>query len=346
MAAELIRQSVEIGIECHLGAFDNAGRGDRQAIDACRGTAAGWIVPCRRQFDRAAVVAIADYVERYAIDVVHSHKYKTTFHALLARRRRPFKLVATYHNWLIENRSLALYAAIDKRIARFCDAAVAVSESVFDELARFVPRSKLRRIGNGVDTSRFSPRDTKAATRSALGLRHRHVAGFVGRLDRRKGVDDLIEAVAALQSRDIDLLIVGDGDHRATLEQTALRSGIADRVHFLGTRSDTPELYGALDLFVLPSLVEAFPMVVLESMACGVPVIGTDVGDVAKIVERERTGWVVPPADRVALGAAISGALRDEERLEAMGRNARRTVTERYSAQHMAQQYAECYREI
>lgn len=344
MAAELIRHSKPLGIECHVGVFDNGGCGDRQVLRAVQDEAQSWVVPGAGRLNSSAIGAIAQYIAHHRIQIVHSHKYKTTFHALCARQRQRFKLLTTYHNWLIETRSLELYAALDKRIARFCDAAIGVSAEVVAELARFVPDAKLGHIGNGVDTRRFAPIVARDVARRAVGLGARPVVGFVGRLSRQKAVGDFLDAVARLRGRmEVDAVIVGDGECRTELETHARRADIADHVHFLGTRADLPELYCAMDLFVLPSRVEASPMALLEAMACGVPVIGTNAGDIPRIVTPGKTGWIIAAGRPIDLAEAIAAALHDPPGLRQMGRDAREAVVRGHSARRMAEKYAARY---
>jgi len=346
MAAELIRHSVEFGVESHVGIFDNAGKGDRQILDVARPFLAGSaVVPCASQFDFATIRAIARYVRHHRIDVVHSHKYKTTFHALLARRTQAFALISTYHNWLRDTRALKLYAVVDKLLARFCDAAIGVSAPVSQELLRFVPAERVFHIENGVDCERYRPPASRSAAQQALGLGlgARPVVGFVGRLTAQKGVNDLIDAMSIVQrSVPADVLIVGDGEERTSLEKHAAAVSFGDRIHFLGARSDTPALYAAMDLLVLPSAVEAFPMVVLEAMACEVPAVGTPVGDVPRIITPE-TGWICPQGQPTVLATTLSKALSDPNELQSMGKLARAHVNGNFSAQRMAQRYVERY---
>jgi glycosyltransferase involved in cell wall biosynthesis len=344
MAAELVRHTAPFGVESHVGVFDNGGRGDRQILDATHELARGTVIPCAGQFDAAAVRAIADYVRDHRIDVVHSHKYKTTFHALLARRKQPFPLLATYHNWLEDSFMLKVYAFIDKRLARFCDANVGVSTVVAAELARHAPANKVHYIGNGIDTERFTPGDA-ASARARIGLGDGPVIGFVGRLTPQKGVETLIAAFHALENERAQLLIVGDGESRGALEAAAKAGRNAARITFLGSRKDTPELFRAMDVFVLPSYVEAFPMVLLEAMATGVPVIGTPVGDVPKIISPE-VGWIVPPGDVKALTRRLADALAEPRRLANMGAAARTHVIAKHSALAFARNYTELYERI
>jgi glycosyltransferase involved in cell wall biosynthesis len=345
MAAELVRHSAALGIESQVGVFDNDGRGDRQILETIKPTGArGFVIPGRGQFDRAAVRAIADTVRDQSINVIHSHKYKTMFHALLARRRQPVPIIATYHNWLEENFRLKVYAWIDRRLARYADAAVGVSTPVTEVLRRHAPAERVHYVGNGIDTDRFTPGE-RAAARARIGLGDGPVIGFVGRLTAQKGVEVLIEAFHRLDHPAAQLLIVGDGERRAALEAAAQAGRNAAHIVFLGSRSDTPELFRAMDLFVLPSYVEAFPMVLLEAMATEVPVIGTPVGDVPKIIAAD-TGWLVPLGDAAALTTRLAAALGDPPALAAMGRTARASVIAQHSAQAFARNYLNLYEQI
>jgi len=350
MAAELVRHTAPFGVESHIGIFDNGGRGDRQILEATKDLARGVVIPCSGQYDGTAVRAIADYVAAQRIDVVHSHKYKTTFHALLARRKRPFPLLATYHNWLEDSFMLKVYAFIDKRLARFVDANVGVSTVVAAELARFAPADKVHYIGNGIDTDRFTPghssTNNRAAARARIGLGDAPVVGFVGRLTPQKGVETLIAAFHALEVPGAQLLIVGDGESRAALEAAAKAGRNAARITFLGSRKDTPELFRAMDVFVLPSYVEAFPMVLLEAMATGVPVIGTPVGDVPKIIEIGQTGHIMPTGDAQFLRSLLTTTLLDESERLRMGEAARANVVANHSAESFARNYVKLYEKI
>ncbi len=349
MAAELVRQLDALGVEIHLGILDNAGRGDRTVLDVTRGYATPVVIPCRGAFDARTRRCIAEYVRAHAIDLVHSHKYKTTFYALWARAA---PVVATYHNWLTDTPALKAYAIVDKSLARFCRATVGVSTPVADELRRWVPAQRVHQIGNGIDTQRFRRASERARARAetpGLPGGDAPLVGFVGRLSAAKGIDTLLDALPLLDARlgrRAQVALVGDGEHRATLMSEVAARGLQDRVHFLGARSDTPALYSAFDVFCLPSRVEAFPMVVLEAMACETPVVATDVGDVARILDDGRSGRVVPMDHPAALAAALADVLADPVDAAALARAGRERVQQLYSAQAMAQRYLALYRDV
>lgn len=350
MTAELVRQLHALGVTIDIGVFDNDGRADREILDV----AAPYIndtliIPCRRQFDRSAVRVLHEYLNDQRPDVVHSHKYKTTFYALLSRRHTSCRLVATYHNWLYDTLPLRLYAALDKRLARYCDAVIGVSEPVTQELRRHVPALKVSHIGNGIDTEVYRPLMPRTDAKQALGLSGKTLVGFVGRLSADKGISHLLQALATMPAslaESVHAVIVGDGEHRGALESEARTLGLTGRVHFLGNRRDTPLLYTAFDVFVLPSRREGFPMVLLEAMACSLPAIATRVGDVDRIIEQGVSGLVVEPADTAALQQALQTVLAEPDRAKRMGAAARERVERWFSSARMAREYLAIYQSV
>lgn len=179
---------------------------------------------------------------------------------------------------------------------------------------------KLTVLRNGVDTGFFRPVD-RAAVRAAHGLRGLVVIS-AGNLVPLKGHDLVIEALASLP--EARLLIAGDGPERARLEELALRRGVSGRVRFLGAlpQERLVEYYGAADALVLASSREGWPNVLLESLACGTPVIASNVGGCAEMVGPPTTGVLL--AERSA--EAIAGAVR-----ELAARNVSREAARRYA---------------
>jgi len=351
MASELVRELSLLGATVDVAVFDNAGKGDRTILDAAAPyIRAGDVLPCSGRWDPETIGALRRHVSEQRIDIVHSHKFKGTLYFLLSRLRRECGLVATFHNWLKDTAVLRLHAALDKRLARYCDIAVGVSQSVASELRRYVPASRVRKVGNGVDTERFQRKASREVARRELNLpAERILVGFVGRLTAQKGVSVLLRATAGLPAKlqdSIDLVIVGDGEERSALSDEARALGLGNRTHFLGTQTDTPLVYAALDLFVLPSEQEAFPMVVLEAMACELPLIATDVGDTAQIVEPGVSGLIVQTRNVESLRQAIGAMLSDPERAACLGRAARQRVVAHFSSRAMASTYLSLYEEV
>ncbi len=146
---------------------------------------------------------------------------------------------------------------------------------------------------------------------------------FVGRLAAVKGLPVLFEALAevAKTHADTHLTLIGDGPERAALEAEAVRLGLAQRVSFVGYKSqdEVAKYLHEADLFVLPSFAEGVPVVLMEALASGLPVIATTVGGVGELVEHSKSGLLLPPGDEVALAAALAELLEDPARRAAMG---------------------------
>ena len=139
------------------------------------------------------------------------------------------------------------------------------------------------------------------------------------------------------------LVLVGDGPCMAELRNEANRLGIAKQVDFLGARSDIPALLPSLSLFTLSSITEGISMTILEAMACGVPIVATDVGGNCEIVQPPECGMIVPARDPRALADAYLALLRDPQRRTQMGRAGRRRIMEHFSLQKMVADYAHLY---
>jgi len=347
MTAELSRQLSVQGVQVDLAVLDNAGKGDDQIFKAVGDRASACHrLPCDRQIDLRTLAALRDCIRSRGIDVVHSHSYKTTFYAALLKPFIGFRLVATYHNWLTHTRALQTYAWVDKKLARFVDGAVGVSTPVVRELGRHVSAAKVMQIDNGIDVDVFVPPQDRQACRQALGLSDLAgpVLGFVGRLSPEKGLHHLLPALTRPGLAQVQLLLAGDGPERQAIESQITALGLGSRVRLLGYRRDTLAIYHALDALVLPSTLEAFPMVLLEAMATGLPVIASAVGEIPRIVN-PACGWLTGPGDTDALAHAMQSAFAmSADQRALMARAARARVVEEFSSATMARRYVQVYR--
>ncbi len=198
-------------------------------------------------------------------------------------------------------------------------------------------------IPYGVDVERFAPRDG-SPVRHALGIpTGRRVVGTVGLLKEQKGHTYLLQAAERLADRDIEWLLVGDGELRADLEAEARRRGIADRVHFLGQRDDVPELLSAFDVFALSSTYEGMCFAVAEALAVEVPVVATEVGGVGQSVVHGETGLLVQPRDPERLAQSIARLLDDGDEAARFARAGRERVRRLYALATMAERTESLY---
>ena len=205
-------------------------------------------------------------------------------------------------------------------------------------------RSRVHVVPNGISVEDFAARQGRGAPEPRA--RARPILLCVGRLARDKGFATAIEALARIGNEDARLLILGSGPERALLEQTARKAGVSDRVDFLGSkpRAEVADHLAASDVFLFPTeRDEAAPLVPLEAMAAGLPVVASDIGGGAELIESGRTGLLVPPAAVDSLAGAIDSLLVDDALRRRMGEAARERIVERYTIEAMTRQTVAVY---
>jgi glycosyltransferase involved in cell wall biosynthesis len=216
-------------------------------------------------------------------------------------------------------------------------------------LKKGIKSGKIKVIYNGIDTDRFH----KIYDNDKLKILYNFplnskVVGTVGSLTIEKGHTYFIEAANKVLKLypDINFLIVGDGRCRNELEEKVNSLGIGKNVIFTGLRSDMPAIYSLMDVFVLPSLVEGMPMVLLEAMASGTPVIATSVGSVPKAVIDNQTGILVSPRDVDGLAKAMQFLIRNEEAARAYGGNGLKMAENEFVSNIMCKKYLDTYNKL
>ena len=294
---------------------------------------------------------LARVARRHKADVIHARGTGGWMDAILASRACPgTRLVLGFHGfetptaWTLRKRMVARLGSLAG--ARFVSVSRSGVTQLMTECGVSATRGDWR--PNGVCRERFAPRAEAdvAATRARFGLPpNAVVVGTVASLTPIKRLDVLIRA-AAILSAGIDrlhLLIVGDGPLRTDLLDLARSVGIGDHVHFAGWQADIADLLQAIDVYVCSSDSEGMSNALLEAMAAARPIVATDVGDNAILLDQGRAGYLIPPASPEKLAAAISELLsrpknRDElaqaALRQAQGFDFRRTVQahERYYA--------------
>ena len=215
------------------------------------------------------------------------------------------------------------------------DALVAVGESHRRYLVERekLPAARTVVVYNGVDVARFAPGDPPPGLRESLGIpTGARVVTIVASLKPLKRHDLFLRAVASMRSRHaVHAVIVGDGPSRAGLERSARDLGIENSVTFTGVRDDVRDILRATDVSVLCSDTEAFPVSILEALACGVPVVATDTGSVHEVLSDGVNGRVVPRGDASALAAAVGQLLSNPLQANEMGASGRARVADRFS---------------
>jgi glycosyltransferase involved in cell wall biosynthesis len=176
------------------------------------------------------------------------------------------------------------------------------------------------------------------------------LVGTVANVRQSKGYEFLIRAARKIADAGRDAHFVAVGDIDAVLGKPLFdlieQLGLQERFHFLGFRSDVPEILSELDIFVLPSVSEGFPLVALEAMASARPMVVTSSGGPQEIVENGRTGFLVPPGDPEALAAKVCELLGHPERAATFARMARARVENSFTVQEMINHYEELYERV
>lgn len=331
--------------EVQLGVFHHAGQAEPEVYTRARAASlSADLILCEGQFDAAVPTRIRTLATASGVDAIHAHGYKADIYswAAFAGRRRP-ALVSTCHTWYDNDLAVRLYGALDRLVLRGLDEVVAVSGEVEARLlAAGVAPDCVHLIRNGLNTAPFVQASGRRAGANERPLR----VGFAGRLAPEKGVEVFLRAVAELAPGlpDAEFVIAGDGPDRAALEHLAKQLRVQDRVHFAGRPASMPVYYASLDVLVSASRQEGLPMVLLEAMASGLPVVATRVGEVPNVVLNGQTGLLVEPDQPRALAAAVFLLLRDAMLRQRMGAAGQARAVAEFSVERMASDYEAVYR--
>jgi glycosyltransferase involved in cell wall biosynthesis len=241
---------------------------------------------------------------------------------------------------------------LNRRLTRITDTFIAVAQAHGEFLRSFekFPADKVRVIRNGIDCERFRPSvAARDQIRQELGLaKDTLLVGIVAALRSEKNHGLFVRMAADVRNRhpDAHWVIVGDGPQRKSIEFLVNELRMQDRIHFLGTRHDIPQIVASLDLFTLCSLNEASPVSVLESLACEIPVVATDVGSLRESIIHGETGLLVPPSDLRFLSAAVEQLLSSQRLRQSMGTAGREHVRRSASLQAMVDGYQQMMIEL
>ena len=296
------------------------------------------ILPLRRSFQLAAAWRLAQLLRRRRVDVLHTHTLASAnVLSRLAAAAARVPLVSHLH---IENHfrpaTRWLLARLDSVTARLAARLVAVSEDTKRAYERQgYPRGRIEVVYNGVDL----PANGEYRRNDPARI------GEVARLCDVKGQRELLHALARLP--EARLVLAGrdlerGGAFKDELERESERLGIRERVEF-GFFEDVPALLETLDVVALPSWTEGLPLVLLEAMARGRPVVATPVGGTPELVTDGETGLLVPPRDSEALAAALQRVLDDPDLARRLGEAGRARVAERFTAAEQEQRMLEIY---
>jgi glycosyltransferase involved in cell wall biosynthesis len=299
------------------------------------------------RIDYLSFLKVAKIFKEKKPEIIHTHNSQPFIDATLAGLLSDIKtIVHTDHARKFPDKRR--YMFLEWLASHFAYRIVGVSEHTCANLIRYekISRKKLVTVVNGIDKKKYAIQIDVKKKREELGIsKYDLVIGLGVRLTEQKGIAYLLEALPQVLKKfpSLGLLIAGNGPLLNPLKRKAIEFGVSDNVLFLGPRLDMPEILKTLDLYVLPSIWEGLPMVILEAMASKCPVLATDVGGNSMAIVNGISGSLVRSRDPRALSSEIIRILSDKNLREKYALNSLEIFNNKFTADVMAKRYEKLY---
>ncbi|RJP56872.1 MAG: glycosyltransferase family 1 protein [Candidatus Auribacter fodinae] len=304
------------------------------------------VIGMKNGLDLVRSLRFLSFVLREKFDLIHIHMpnvLAVTFSLMACKTVILHEHTIGAH----AKRRKLLLPLLFKKIKKF----VAVSHNTKNNLLRLqsIPERKLTVIHNGIEISRFQVSFDKEEFRRQHGISpNTFIIGFVARLEDEKGCDLLLTALAKVKekiNRDFHLLLFGQGSKEKEWKELTAELGLHENVTFMGVLPDITRYFNIFDLFVLPSRLEPFGLVILEAMACSVPSIAFEVGGIPEFLRHEQDGYLIPPFDTDIMADRIISLINSNILRNSLGTNARKRV-EDFSIRKTVRQLESLYSEL
>jgi glycosyltransferase involved in cell wall biosynthesis len=310
-------------------------------------------VDMSRQLALKPIRQIRDIILQNRIDLVHSQGARADFFARIAGKIAESSHILCTVAMPVEGFDVTplrkrVYRFIDQLSENYVDRFLVVSNALKQSLTlgRGISSERVVRIYNGIEVNEYQPNLKVNNLRNEWGIAHADpLVGAIGRLVWQKGLEHLIQAAAEILAAvpEAWFLVVGKGPLRPNLETLARELNISDRIIFTGFRSDIRELLSAIDILVVPSLLEGFPMITLEAMAMAKPIVATQLPGIKEQISDGVEGILVPPNNSKALGVAVLSILQDKKLASTLGGAARSRVESCFSVEKMVGETEKVY---
>lgn len=308
------------------------------------------VLGMRHAFDVTALLRLFRFLRSFKPDILHIHSFRAAVVGRPIGRLAgvPVIIYSVHNRW-----GGKAHYALDRWTTRFGDVTIPFSLAVKNFLTdeeKLDPDKVKEPVYIGIDIDKFRVDDkaTLGETRETLGIRNgNEVIGFVGALSKQKGLTYLIDAIGNLHHEfpGLRCLLIGEGDQAEYLKAKVNNLGLQNHVFFLGQRYDIPVLLNLMDVFVLPSLWEGLPQVVLEAMAARCPVLATSVDGTPEIITHGVDGWLMPPCDSIALKDFLKNLLNNTELRLHLAENGYENVCRRFSVARMVSDFDNIYKQ-
>jgi glycosyltransferase involved in cell wall biosynthesis len=297
--------------------------------------------------DYLSFLKVAEILRREKTDIIHTHNTQPFIDGTIAALMTGVKtIVHTDHARSFPDKKRYMFA--EWLMSHFAYKIVGVSDHTSQNLIMYekISPKKVVTIPNGIDGSRFQIIIDKEKKRKELGiLKNGPIMGLGVRLTEQKGITYLLQAMPEIikEIPNVTLVIAGEGPLDDSLKKECISLGLEENVLFVGRRLDIPELIKLFDLYVLPSLWEGLPMVLLEAMAAGCPIVATDVGGNSTLIEDGFNGSLVKSGDFSALSKEVIKLLIDRDICNKYSANSKKRFDDKFSANYMTKQYERLY---
>jgi glycosyltransferase involved in cell wall biosynthesis len=294
------------------------------------------------------ILRLYEIIKTNEIKLVHGQGARAEFYARLASRLvGKSKYVSTIAmpvgGFDVGPIRKKIYSLLNRFSEKFVDRFLVVSDVLREKMirGRGIPAEKVIRIYNGIEVDRYLPQDqngSRERIRNEFNIEGDTLfIGAIGRLVWQKGFEHLVQAMPKVLNEfpQTKVLVVGDGPLRDDLEALAQKLRIEKHIIFANFRKDVKEILSALDILIVPSLLEGFPMVTLEAMAMAKPIIATAIDGIKEQIINGQSGVLIPPKDPTAVAEAIIKLRKDADFALHLGLEARRTVEEQFTVEKM-----------
>lgn len=303
--------------------------------------------------DFRIIFKLVHYIKKHKIDIVETAVFPSDVYGRISARLANVPIIISTMHRAEDHKQEAIYRAlffVDTFTMAFTTKIIAVSQAVKNYLISWhkMRADKIKVIYNGLDPRNYSCDVDKATLRSALGLAPEvPIVAVVGRLVKLKGIDYFLRAASAIlvAGENVQFLVVGEGPLKGDLTKQAKILGIGRNVYFAGFREDIPEILSAIDILVVPSLWEGLPLVVLEGMLSGKPIVATRVGGIPEAVKDGKSGILVPPRDVDALRDSVLELLKNPEKRKELGERGKQRALQYFDIERMVRDYTGVYDE-
>ncbi len=313
----------------------------------------------KNRFDFKKISKLREIINENNIDIVHSQGPRADFYTRLAAKSTKALIVSTVAT-PVEDFDVNLfkklgYILLDRFTERYVDRFIVVSEALKRRLidTHKISPDRVSVIYNGVEIDEYDFTNASIKIREEFGVKEGMLlAGTAGRLVYQKGLPFFIRAVKYIKDKDpeisknIKYIIVGEGALRKVLEKLADDLGVSENIIFTGFRTDVKNILSAMDIFVLSSVHEGQPLVILEAMASGKPIVSTDIEGINETIDNGLTGILVSPYDHCALAEGLLNLIKDKEKAQSLASAARKAVQEKFDIKDKIKRHEDLYEQL